>query len=87
MKINSRGLLINLFLVILSTFFAFFLSEVALRFMGHKPLYVSPERDRFWKSPLPRCSAFQPPMGWSSSLLPQIKRDPRLRGDDGQFAG
>jgi lysophospholipase L1-like esterase len=49
MKINSRGLLINLSLVIISTLSAFFLSEIALRFMGHKPLYVSPERDRFWK--------------------------------------
>ena len=49
MKINSRGLLINLSLIVISTLVALFLSEVALRLMGLKPLYVSPERDRFWK--------------------------------------
>jgi lysophospholipase L1-like esterase len=48
-KINSRGLLINLSLIIISTLFALFLSEIALRLMGLNPLYVSPERDRFWK--------------------------------------
>jgi len=48
-KINSRGILINLSLIILSTLFALFLSEIALRLMGFNPLYVSPERDRFWK--------------------------------------
>ena len=46
---NSRGILINLSLIIISTLFALFLSEIALRLMGLKPLYVSPERDRFWK--------------------------------------
>ena len=49
MKIQSRSLLINLSLILASTFFALFLSEVALRLIGFKPLYVSPERDRFWK--------------------------------------
>ena len=44
-----RGILINLSLFIISTLFALFLSEVALRLMGFKPMYVSPERDRFWK--------------------------------------
>ena len=49
MKINSRGILINLSLIIISTLFTLFLSETALRFMGFNPMYVSPERDRFWK--------------------------------------
>jgi lysophospholipase L1-like esterase len=49
MRIYSRGILINLSLIIISTLFALFLSEVALRLMGLDPLYVSPERDRFWK--------------------------------------
>ena len=49
MKINSRGILINLSLIIFSTLFALLLSEIALRLMGFDPLYVSPERDRFWK--------------------------------------
>ena len=48
-KINSRGILINLSLLIFSTLLALFLSEVALRLMGFNPLYVSPERDRFWR--------------------------------------
>jgi hypothetical protein len=49
MKINTRGILINVSLIILSTLFAITLSEIALRLIGLKPLYVSPERDRFWK--------------------------------------
>lgn len=49
MKINSRGILINLSLIIISTLVALLLSEIALRLMGFDPLYVSPERDRFWK--------------------------------------
>jgi lysophospholipase L1-like esterase len=49
MNITSRGILINLSLVIISTLFALFLSEIALRLLGLGPLYVSPERDRFWK--------------------------------------
>ncbi|MGI0014581.1 MAG: SGNH/GDSL hydrolase family protein [Nitrososphaera sp.] len=48
-KIKSHGFLINLALLIISTVFAFLLSELALRLMGWSPLYVSPERDRFWK--------------------------------------
>jgi lysophospholipase L1-like esterase len=48
-NINRRGILINLSLIILSTLFAFLLSEIVLRVMGFSPLYVSPERDRFWK--------------------------------------
>ena len=48
-KINSRGILINLSLIIFSTLFALLLSEIALRLMGFDPLYVSPERDRFWR--------------------------------------
>jgi lysophospholipase L1-like esterase len=48
-NIKTRGILINLSLILLSTLFALFLSEIALRVMGFKPLYVSPERDRFWK--------------------------------------
>ena len=48
-KINVRGILINLFLIIGSTLFALFLSEITLRVMGIDPLYVSPERDKFWK--------------------------------------
>jgi len=48
-KINTRGLLINLSLIIIATLFALFLSEMALRIIGFKPLYASPERDRFWK--------------------------------------
>jgi lysophospholipase L1-like esterase len=48
-NINRRGILINLSLIIISTLFALFLSEVALRLLGFHPLYVSPERDRFWK--------------------------------------
>ena len=49
MNIKIRGILINLSLIIISTLFALFLSEIALRLIGLKPLYVSPERDRFWK--------------------------------------
>ncbi|HET9905173.1 MAG TPA: SGNH/GDSL hydrolase family protein [Anaerolineales bacterium] len=49
MKTNSRSILINLSLIFASILFALFLSEIALRLIGFKPLYVSPERDRFWK--------------------------------------
>jgi lysophospholipase L1-like esterase len=48
-NIKSRSILINLSLVIISTLFALVLSEITLRLMGLNPLYVSPERDRFWK--------------------------------------
>src|SRR6266487_823797 len=56
-KINRRGILINLTLIVISTLFALFLSEIALRLMGFKPMYVSPERDRFWK--------YDPVLGWA----------------------
>lgn len=49
MKINSRSFLINLSLLLFSTLIALFVSEIALRIMGFTPLYVSPERDRFWR--------------------------------------
>jgi hypothetical protein len=49
LKTPYRSLLINLLLIAASILFALFLSEVALRLIGFKPLYVSPERDRFWK--------------------------------------
>ena len=49
MNSKSRSTLINLVLVLISTLFALLLSEVTLRLMGFEPLYVSPERDRFWK--------------------------------------
>ncbi len=56
-KINKRGILINLTLIIISTLFTLFLSEIALRLMGFKPMYVSPERDQFWK--------YDPVLGWA----------------------
>jgi lysophospholipase L1-like esterase len=46
---HRRAALINLSLIIISTILALLLSEMALRLMGLKPMYVSPERDRFWK--------------------------------------
>ena len=49
LKKISRGILINLSLILISTIFALLLSEFALRLIGLKPMYVSPERDRFWK--------------------------------------
>jgi lysophospholipase L1-like esterase len=49
MSNRRRGILINLSLIIVSTVLALLLSEMALRLMGLKPLYVSPERDQFWK--------------------------------------
>src|SRR5215211_2282607 len=49
MKINRRGILINVSLIIFSILFALTLSEIALRLIGFSPMYVSPERDRFWK--------------------------------------
>lgn len=56
-KMSRRGILINLSLIIFSILFALFLSEVALRLIGVEPLYVSPERDRFWK--------YDPLLGWA----------------------
>jgi hypothetical protein len=49
MKINSRAILINVSLIILSTFITLALSELVVRTLGFQPMYVSPERDRFWK--------------------------------------
>src|SRR4030095_15390962 len=49
MKIKRVGFLKNLALLIFSTVIAFLLGEIALRLMGWSPLYVSPERDNFWK--------------------------------------
>lgn len=56
-KHKGRGILINLSLIIISTLFALVLSEVALRLAGFGPLYVSPERDRFWR--------YDPVLGWA----------------------
>ena len=49
LKTKSRGMLINVSLIILSILFALVLSEIALRLVGFVPLYVSPERDQFWE--------------------------------------
>jgi len=57
MKMNRRVILTNISLLFLSTLFALVLSEVALRLMGFSPMYVSPERDRFWK--------YDSLLGWS----------------------
>ena len=57
MKINRREILINLLLIVVSSLFALFVSEIALRLVGLGPLYVSPERDRFWK--------YDSRLGWS----------------------
>lgn len=54
---NSRAWLINLALLIGSTLFALVLGEIAFRLMGWQPMYVSPERDRFWK--------YDPLLGWA----------------------
>lgn len=57
MNSKVRGFLINLALLSMSTLLALFLSEVTLRVIGIDPLYVSPERDRFWK--------YDPLLGWA----------------------
>jgi lysophospholipase L1-like esterase len=49
LKLHSRGVLLNLSLIVFSTLFAIALSEIMLRLLSFKPMYVSPERDRFWK--------------------------------------
>src|ERR1044071_4049271 len=56
-NMNIRGILINLSLIIVSTLFALFLSEMAVRYIGLKPMYVSPERDKFW--------TYDPVLGWA----------------------
>lgn len=48
-KKKQPSFFVNLALVILSTLLALLISEAALRSLGHAPMYVSPERDRFWK--------------------------------------
>jgi lysophospholipase L1-like esterase len=48
-RARSRPLLVKVALVVLSTAFALLLCEIALRLLGQGPLYVSPERNRFWK--------------------------------------
>jgi hypothetical protein len=48
-QIRWRRILLDLSLLVFSTLFALVLCEIALRQMGFSPMYVSPERDRFWK--------------------------------------
>jgi lysophospholipase L1-like esterase len=55
--VARRELLMNVALLVTATAFALFLSEVALRLAGRGPLYVSPERDRFWQ--------YDPLLGWA----------------------
>jgi lysophospholipase L1-like esterase len=55
--VNVRGLLINLSLILVSTLIGLGLSEMAVRYMGMKPMYVSPERGKFWK--------YDPVLGWA----------------------
>jgi LysM repeat protein len=49
LTIKSRGILVNLAVLTIAITLALLLSEMALRLIGRGPLYVSPERDRFWK--------------------------------------
>jgi hypothetical protein len=51
------GCLINLALLLTSTGFALLVGECSLRLLGWKPMYVSPERDRFW--------AYDSVLGWA----------------------
>jgi lysophospholipase L1-like esterase len=48
-KTGIRGALANLALLAISTVVALLISEIGLRLAGRGPLYVSPERDLFWK--------------------------------------
>jgi lysophospholipase L1-like esterase len=48
-KLRWRGILLNSTLLLFSVLFGFLLIEMGLRLMGLNPMYVSPERDRFWK--------------------------------------
>src|SRR5687767_3923597 len=57
LPVERRELLINFALLVTATALALFLSEVGLRLAGRGPLYVSPERDRFWQH--------DPLLGWS----------------------
>ena len=49
MKVKATRLLINLIVLLVSLFLTLLLSEIVLRYMGWESLYVSPERDQFWK--------------------------------------
>lgn len=76
-KINRRSILINLSLLLFSTLFALLLSEAALRLFGFEPLYVSPERDRYWK--------YDELLGWAHQPgqegifeTPQFRTDVRI---------
>ena len=48
-KTQRRNRLINLGLLIISSLFGLALSEAGLRLIGWGPMYVSPEREQFWK--------------------------------------
>jgi hypothetical protein len=48
-RTTGLGILPNFGLAVLSTGLACLLCEVALRLLGLVPLYISPERDRFWQ--------------------------------------
>lgn len=54
---KRRGFLVNLALLVTSTGLALLLGEVSLQLLGWRPLYVSPERDRFWR--------YDPLLGWA----------------------
>jgi lysophospholipase L1-like esterase len=54
---HGRGRLVNVGLLLASTAAALVLSEMVLRLMGWSPMYVSPERDRFWR--------YDPLLGWA----------------------
>lgn len=74
MKTQGRTVLINLALLLFSTAFALLVSEVALRLLGYEPLYVSPERDQFWKHDDLLGWAHQPgQMGWFATEQFQTK--------------
>jgi len=49
--VSTRGRvrLVNLALLLASTATALLLGELVLRLLGWNPMYVSPERDRFWR--------------------------------------
>jgi hypothetical protein len=48
-SVTSRGRLVNLGLLLASTATALLLSELVVRLLGWTPMYVSPERDRYWR--------------------------------------
>jgi len=56
-KVFQSGILVNLALFIISIVIAVIMGEMTLRLIGRGPLYVSPERDRFWK--------YDALLGWS----------------------